>query len=113
MAVESTEDLIVDEIFAHRGNVPDVQRPAVGRRTYDDVPNGLGALLDAECANVHVAHRTSHRSAGNVFHPGADGVADLGQAEAVLKEGGLRDIDSQLVLAHAGDDDLAHARQRA
>ena len=112
LAVESRNQLLVDEILANLSDVAQRQHLPL-RRCFDNDPADVGgALRHARGPHADIPHAGPHRPARHVGHPAADRLGDLRQAQPVLQQRRRGDIDPDLVVAHAGGEQLTHTGKR-
>src|SRR5690606_11722162 len=112
LAVEACDEIDVFEADRHIGDVADAGYGTVLKGLDDNVAHLLGLLLCADGADRYVRAACAHRPAGDFAHRLGDALTDVCDGERVLQQGGWTDFDGDLVIAHTGDDDVAHARQR-
>ncbi len=110
LAAETRAFVDIDESLGDVGDIAEPHNRAVGLGADDDAPDLVGPFLSAQDADSGVGGRRFDRAAGEFLHLGADALGDHGQAEFVSDERFRADLDEHLVAAHAGDTDVAHAR---
>ena len=112
LAVESRDQLLVDVVLANLGNVAQRQYLPLRRRFDDDPANVFSALRHTRGPHADIPRRGPHRPARHIGHPVADRLGHLRQAQPVLQQRRGGDIDPDLIVAHAGGEQLAHTGKR-